>query len=125
MGTLLTDLYQCSKNGSGPLITAFPGKFNPAVCETIIGYLERDKIGSLIEAGLPEGIRIAHKHGWTPNNAGITQDFSDAAIVYTPGGDYVLVIYTHHPVQALGDPVLHMFAQISEAVYDYYNVPAQ
>ena len=125
MGTLLADLYQCSKNGSGPLVTTFPAKFNPAVCEKIIGYLERDKIGSLIEAGLPEGTRIAHKHGWTPNNQGVTQDFSDASIVYTPGGDYVLVIYTHHPIQALGDAVLHMFAQVSAAVYDYYNPPAE
>jgi beta-lactamase class A len=125
MGTLLADLYYCSKDGSGPLVKAFPDKFNPDVCKTIIGYLERDKIGSLIEAGLPEGTQIAHKHGWTPNYAGITQDFSDAAIVYTPGGDYVLVVYTHHPVQALGVPVARMFAQISQAVYDYFNAPAQ
>jgi len=125
MGILLADLYQCAQNDGGALVVAFPGKLNQSVCQKIIGYLERDKIGSLIEAGLPEGTRIAHKHGWTPNAAGITQEFSDAAIVYTPGGNYVLVIYVHHPVQAFGDPVLKMFAQISEAVYNYFNVPAQ
>lgn len=45
------------------------------------------KFNDIIPAGLPEGVRVAHKTGQ------ITRINHDAAIVYPPGGDpYVLVI---------------------------------
>jgi beta-lactamase class A len=122
LGSLLVDLYQCAQNGGGGLVAAFPSKMNKAVCQKMINYLERDRIGVLIEAGLPEGTQIAHKHGWISGPSGIIQNISDAAIVYTPGGNYVLTIYVYHPVQAVWDPISGMFAKISEAVYNYYNL---
>jgi beta-lactamase class A len=111
IGALLADLYQCSENGGGALVAAFPGKIDQKICVEIIDYLKRDKIGSLIEAGVPDGTQIAHKHGWI-STGGVIQNFSDAGIVYSPGGNYVLVIYAYHPVQAVFQPVSDMYAQI-------------
>jgi beta-lactamase class A len=126
MGSLLADLYQCSESGGGALVAAFPDTINQKACQEMIDYLKRDRIGVLIEAGLPEETQIAHKHGWITDPAtGIIQNISDAAIVFTPGGDYVLVIYTYHPVQALWEKVSTMIAKISQAVYNYYNLPTQ
>jgi beta-lactamase class A len=85
--------------------------------------LKQDKIGVLIEAGIPDGTPLAHKHGWISGPSGIIQNISDAGIVYTPGGDYVLAIYVYHPVQAIWEPVSEMIAKIAEAVYNYYNIP--
>lgn len=123
IGVLLVDLFQCAQNGGGGLVAAFPGKMNQAVCQQMIDYLKRDRIGVLIEAGLPEGTQIAHKHGWISGPSGIIQNISDSAIVYTPGGNYVLTIYVYHPIQAVWDPISGMIAKISEAVYNYYNLP--
>lgn len=123
IGSLLVDLYQCAQNNGGGLVAAFPGKMTQAVCQQIIDYLKRDRIGVLIEAGLPEGTQIAHKHGWISGPTGIIQNISDAGIVYTPGGNYVLTIYVYHPVQAVWEPISGMIAKISEAVYNYYNLP--
>jgi len=50
------------------------------------------------------------------------RNFSDAGIVYTPGGDFVLVIYTHHPVQVVFDTANHLFASLTQAVYNYFNI---
>ena len=121
MGMLLGDVYQCSENGGGALMAAFPGKMNQNVCKQIISYLAADKIGVLLEAGVPEGTQVAHKHGWVPDTDGIVRNFSDAGIVYTPGGNFVLVIYTHHPVQVVFDMANHLFANLTQAVYNYYN----
>jgi len=125
VGALLADLYQCSQNGGGALVAAFPDKIDQNVCQQMIDYLKRDNIHVLIEAGLPDGVQIARKQGWVSGPSGIIQNVSDAAIVYTPGGNYILVIYAYHPVQALWEPVSGMFAQISESVYDYFNLPTQ
>ena len=121
MGMLLEDIYQCSETGGGALVAAFPGKINQAVCKQIIAYLEADKIGVLLEAGVPEGTQVAHKHGWVPDTDGVVRNFSDAGIVYTPGGNFVLSIYTHHPVQVVFDLANHLFANLTQAVYNYYN----
>jgi len=122
IGTLLVDLYQCAQNGGGGLVAAFPDKINQVACQQMIDYLKRDRIGVLIEAGLPEGTQIAHKHGWISGPSGIIQNISDSAIVYTPGGNYVLTIYVYHPIQAVWEPISGMIAKISEAVYNYYNL---
>lgn len=124
IGALLADLYECSEHGGGALVAAFPGKITQKICQDIIGYLKRDKIGSLIEAGVPDGTQIAHKHGWISTD-GVIKNFSDAAIVYSPGGNYVLVIYAYHPIQAVFQPVSNMYAEISQVVYNYFNLHSQ
>jgi len=123
-GMLLADIYQCAETGGGALIAAFPETINSEICKQMIGFLAADKIGVLIEAGVPEGTRVAHKHGWISDPAsGVIKNISDAAIVYTPGGNYVLVIYAYHPVQTVWEPVSALFAQLSQAVYNFYNLP--
>ena len=131
MGMLLVDIYQCSESGGGALVAAFPNKMNKDVCKQIINYLLTDKIGVLVEAGVPEGTQVAHKHGWVVDTNGVDHDWSDAGIVYTPGGNFVLSIYTYHPVQLVfvdvGNKIgiNHLFANLAKTVYSFYNLPNQ
>jgi beta-lactamase class A len=124
-GMLLADIYQCAETSGGALIAAFPETINSEICKQMISYLAADKIGVLIEAGVPEGTPVAHKHGWISEpSSGVIKNISDSAVVYTPGGNYVLVIYAYHPVQTVWEPVSTMFAQLSQAVYNFYNLPS-
>ncbi len=126
MGMLLEDIYQCSQTGGGALVAAYPDKMTKAVCNQIISYLEQDKIGVLLEAGVPEGTQVAMKHGWIPRCFGCPlQDISAAGIIYSPGGNFVLSIYTFHPVQDLFDPMDLLIAKLEMAIYNYYNLSAQ
>jgi len=86
----------------------------------MINFLAGDKIGVLIEAGVPEGTQVSHKHGWiTDPSSGFMRNISDAGIVYSPGGNYVLVLYAYHPVQMIWEPLSALFAQMSQAVYNF------
>jgi beta-lactamase class A len=126
IGMLLADIYQCAEDGGGALIAAFPDKISSEICQKMVTFLASDKIGVLIEAGVPEGTQVAHKHGWISDPSSLViKNISDAAIVYTPGGNYVLVIYAYHPVQTVWEPVSTLFAQMSQAVYNFYNLPTQ
>jgi beta-lactamase class A len=124
MGMLLSDIYQCATTNGGALVAAFPDKINSDVCQRIINYLSADKIGVLIEAGVPEGTQIAHKHGWVTGSDGIIHNFSDASVVYTAGGNFVLSIYAYHPVQMVFDNANALFANLGDAVYNFYNLPS-
>jgi len=121
MGFLLKDLYLCSQSGGGTLVAAFPGKIDQTGCQKMIQYLQADKLGSLIQGGVPEGTIVAHKHGWDND---LTQ-YSDAGIVYSPGGNYVLTIYVYNPGGGNWDTVSPMYAQLSRAVYNYFNLPSE
>lgn len=127
MGMLLEDLYQCAETGGGALVAVFPEKINQQICQQMIEILVQDKLGALLQAGVPEGTRIAHKHGWITNSAtGVIDNVSDAAIVYSPGGNYIIVVFTYHPIQIIWDTTANpLFAQLSQAVYNYFNVPTQ
>jgi beta-lactamase class A len=126
VGMLLEDMYQCAETGGGALVAVFPDTMNQKICQQMIEILVQDKLGALLQAGVPEGTRIAHKHGWVTDTLQNTNNFSDAAIVYTPGGNYIISVFIYHPVNIPFDAVANpLFAQLSQAVYNYFNVPTQ
>jgi beta-lactamase class A len=121
MGRLLADIYQCAADGGGSFAKVFPGQITQAECKQMIEYLVLNKLPVLITAGLPEGTRIAHKHGWIEELDGMVHTFSDAAIVFTPGGDYVLTVYLWKKNQLLFDTANALTVDLSQAVYNYFN----
>ncbi len=125
MGALLEDIYQCAQTGGGTLVAAFPAQIDQLSCQQMVEYLKEDKIGVLIQAGVPEGTAVAHKHGWVTDPGGVIHNVSDAAIVYTPSGNYILAIYVYHPTQIVWDQVSKMYADLSRAIYNYFNLTAR
>jgi len=120
IGMLMEDIYQCTQRGEGNLLAVFPDEFTQQECQAMINYLTRNDIGLLIEAGVPDGTPVAHKHGWV-TYFGVMNTLGDAGIVYTPGGNYVLSVFIHHPDQLIWDPASELVAVISEAIYNYFN----
>jgi beta-lactamase class A len=126
IGLLLTDIYQCAQNDGGSLIAVFPGEITPGECRSMITYLTQNRWGVLIEAGLPDGTQIGHKHGWAIDPLdGLMHTVGDAGLVYTPGGNYVLTIFIHNTDQIVWDSANQLYADLSRAVYNYYNLAAQ
>jgi len=125
MGMLLGDMYECADSGGGTFSAAFQNEISQNECRQMIAFLAKNRIGVLVEAGLPEGTQFAHKHGWvTDTTDGVIHTMQDAGIVYSPGGNYVVSLYLYHPVQIVFDPVNIMVAQLSRAIYNYFNLPA-
>lgn len=122
IGMLLADLYQCAQSGGGTLPVVFPSEITPAKCQEMINLLVANKLPVLLTAGIPDGTRIAHKHGWVTYN-GVFNAIGDAGIIYSPGGNYVLSVFLHHPVQLVWDPSSALITELSRAVYNYFNLP--
>ena len=121
MGMLLDDIYECSEYGGGALVAVFDGEISQAECKQMITYLEMDRIGVLIQGGLPDGAQVAHKHGWITDTDGYIHTIGDSAIVYSPRGNYILSIFMNHPTQLVWESSNLLFAKLSSAVYNYYN----
>ena len=115
MGTLLAMIYYCAEGRGGPLMAAYGESINSAECEQIIDVMFENRIGSLIEEGVPAGTPIAHRHAW------IGDTHADAGIVYSPGGDYVVSIIMFQHDWLPWERSSPLMADISRATYNYFN----
>jgi uncharacterized protein YraI len=118
LGALLGSLYQCAVDERGALLTTFPDAYTPSECRQIINTMGSNRINALIEMGVPEGTFVAHKHGWIDDTHG------DAGIVFTPGGNFVLVAAVHNPVWMDFGESFPLISEIARTVYNYYNPQA-
>lgn len=117
MGYLLTSIYECAFNERGALLTNYPeGTYTPQECRKMLHVMANNDVDALLKAGVPEDITVAHKHGWIADTHG------NAAVFFTPGGDYVLVMMLFKPnwlqFEAESLPII---AEVSRTVYNYYN----
>jgi hypothetical protein len=119
IGMLLTDIYQCSRGG-GALFAVFEGAIRTDECQLMLDLLAENKIGLLIEAGVPDGTRVAHKHGWTESPL---TSLGDSGVVFTPGGDFVLSVFFWDEQEMVWEPTSSLFSTVVQAVYNYYNPP--
>ena len=122
MGMLLEDIYQCAKTGGGTFGALLQNEITQNECQTMVTYLTRNKIAVLLQAGLPDGTRFGHKHGWITEADGLMHAILDVGLVYSPGGDYVICVAMYHPVQLIFDSANLLTANISTAVYNYFNI---
>ena len=126
LGLLLEDIYYCATDYGGSLPLVFNGEITQEECRMMVEYLGLNRIGVLIQAGVPANVTVAHKHGWAYEvDDGYIHTIADAGIVYTPGGDYILAVFAHHPIQAVFDPVNLLVANLSAAAYNYFNLQNQ
>lgn len=116
-GDLLWRIYRCANHNE----LLFNGEVTASECQQMLTYLLANRIHALIEAGLPPEGRAAHKHGWTNDLDGLIHTISDSAVVYTPGGDYVLVIFAYTANQFLYVTANQLFAKLSQSIYNAYN----
>jgi len=113
MGLLLEMLAKCAE-GKGALRAAYHSEITPAECGEVIKLLELNPITTYIKAGLPEGTRLAHKHGFSNENQ------TDAGIIWGPAGSYVLSISVYQPGWVEYRHSHPLMADISKATWDYF-----
>lgn len=116
LALLLDMMYQCSERGGG-LGAAYPEDITQTECQAMVDVLGRNVEGKLIRAGVPEGTTVAHKHGY-----GVTDTMSDAGIVYSPGGNYVIVMFLWAETTWLDAfETFPIMRDISAATFNYFN----
>lgn len=115
-GLLLDMIYDCSQ-GEGKLLEDYAGRINPEGCQLILDNLKQNPVRTMIGAGIPEDVPLAHKHGFAYDT------HADAGVVFSPGGDYVIVQFQYAPtdwlVWDLSQPV---FEDVSFATYNFFNI---
>ena len=114
VGLLLEMIYQCSHDG-GALMVAYPGAFTAGECSQMIEWMSNNDFNSLIKAGVPEKTKVARKEGLTFDT------HADAALVFSPGGDFVLVVFLYRPHWLDWEESAPLITDIANATYNFFN----
>ncbi len=112
MGLLMEMIVQCAEGG-GTLLAAYPDELTPHECQEMIDWMAGLRIGVLLEAGVPEGTYMAHKHGFIDDTHG------DVAAIWGPNGPYVIAVYLYRPVWLEWELSSTLMADLSRITYEF------
>ena len=115
IGSLLANLYQCAFESSGALIDNYGETLEPRECRQMLHVMSNNTVDALLKSGVPADTRVAHKHGWIPDTHG------NAALFFTPGGDYVIAMMLFQPEWLNFQESLPLFTEVSRRIYNYFN----
>jgi beta-lactamase class A len=118
IGTLLSMIYYCAEGAGGVFTAVFQDTITANECQTILAFMTQNNIGSLIQEGVPPDVPVAHRHGWIADTHG------DAGIVFSTGGDYVIVQFLYKPDWLEWEVSSPLLANLSRATYNYFNFDA-
>ena len=115
IGSLLANLHQCGYGGGGALIDNYGDRIEARECRQMLHVMSNNTVDALLKSGAPADTRVAHKHGWIADTHG------NAALFFTPGGDYVIAMMLFQPQWLDFQQSLPLFAEVSRRVYNHFN----
>ena len=115
IGSLLANIYQCAYQAGGALIDNFGESIDGRECRQMLHVMSNNTVDALLKSGAPADTRVAHKHGWIPDTHG------NAALFFTPGGDYAIAMLLFQPEWLNFQESLPLFAEVSRRVYNHFN----
>lgn len=116
LGTMFSMIYDCAYYGSG-LMAAYPnGEFSQNECRQMLELMSSNRLGRLLEGGLPPNTIISHKNGWLDNVHG------DAGIVFPPNGrNYVIAVFVWRDTNFFSyTEAWPLIEGISRAAWNYF-----
>ncbi len=120
LGTMLGMIYDCAQYGSGLMAAYRDGEFTQQECRQMLNLMSANDLGRLLQAGIPEGVPIAHKNGWLDDVHG------DAGIVFPPNGrNYIIAVFVWENAEFFSfERAWPLVEGISRAAWNYF-VPEQ
>ena len=115
LAQLLHTIYQCAVTDSGLLREQYPQQITAAECQEMVQYLQLNELARLLENGLPADVPFAHKVGWIDDTHG------DGGVVFSPGGDYIIVMALYAPSWLEWEDSAPLFETVSRQAYAHFN----
>ena len=110
-------IFTCAELDSGPLREKYPDQITAAECRELLSYMQLNELARLLENGLPQDTLFAHKVGWIDDTHG------DGGVVFSPGGDYIIVMALYAPSWLEWDDSAPLFEVVSRQTYAHFNDP--
>ncbi len=115
VGLLLEMIEQC-RLSSGTLVLLYPGLLTPQKCDALLNTFRQAPIAGLIDAASP-GATVTQRQSWDAKTHGA------AALVRSPGRDYVIVIALHGEEPLDWNETSLVIVEVARVAFALFNSP--
>ena len=123
MAQLLEMIYQCTAD-KGTLRKVYP-TISPQACQEMIDIMASNDLRNMLGAGIPPGVKLAHKHGFSGYAVSWGDTRGEVGIIFSPGATYLVSFYIWQDIDWINWGINQpLYRDVSNMLYNFFN-PAQ
>jgi hypothetical protein len=121
MANLVEMIHSCTQN-EGLLRDAYPNIFAPEVCEDMIDIMAANDLRNMLGSGIPEWVKLAHKHGFSGYDVPWGDTRGEVGIVFSPGAPWLISFYIWEDTAWINWGINQpLYRDVSNLLYNYFN----
>jgi hypothetical protein len=121
MADLVEMIYDGTR-GKGTLQAMYPKVMTPQVCQEMIDIMASNDLRNMLGAGIPDQVKLAHKHGFSGYDVPWGDTRGEVGVVYSPGADWLISFYIWQDTPwidwGINQP---LYRDVSNMLYNYFN----
>ncbi len=121
MANLVEMIHQCTQE-EGLLRDAYPSLFSPQTCEEMVGIMAANDLRNMLGAGIPDWVKLAHKHGFSGYDVPWGDTRGEVGIVFSPGATWLISFYIWQDTPWINWGINQpLYRDVSNMLYNYFN----
>jgi hypothetical protein len=121
MANLVDMIYGCSQE-KGLLRDAYPNIFTPPACNDMIDIMAANDLRNMLGSGIPEWVKLAHKHGFSGYDVPWGDTRGEVGIVFSPTTNWLISFYIWEDTPWINWGVNQpLYRDVSNMLYNYFE----
>jgi hypothetical protein len=121
MANLVEMIYSCTQD-EGLLRDAYPNTFAPETCQDMIDIMAANDLRNMLGAGIPAGVKLAHKHGFSGYDVPWGDTRGEVGIVFSPSVPWLISFYIWEDTAWINWGINQpLYRDVSNMLYNYHE----
>jgi hypothetical protein len=121
MANLVEMIHQCTQD-EGLLRDAYPNILSPQTCEEMIDIMAANDLRNMLGAGIPDWVKLAHKHGFSGYDVPWGDTRGEVGIVFSPKATWLISFYIWQDTPWINWGINQpLYRDVSNMLYNYFN----
>jgi hypothetical protein len=121
MADLLEMIYSGVQD-TGLLREMYPNVITPQVCQEMLEIMAANDLRNMLGAGIPDGIKLAHKHGFSGYDVPWGDTRGEVGVVFSPGANWLISFYIWQDTPWINWGINQpLYRDVSNMLYNYFS----
>ena len=121
MADLVEMIHSCTQDG-GLLRDAYPNIFAPDACQEMVDIMAANDLRNMLGAGIPDWIKLAHKHGFSGYDVPWGDTRGEVGIVFSPSTSWLISFYIWEDTPWINWGINQpLYRDVSNLLYNYFE----
>jgi hypothetical protein len=118
----LTEMIYLGAQDSGLLREMYPNVITAQVCQDMLDIMAANDLRNMLGAGIPDGIKLAHKHGFSGYDVPWGDTRGEVGVVFAPGTTWLISFYIWQDTPWINWGINQpLYRDVSNMLYNYFS----